>query len=116
MCFSRAKERILSEMLGKGGRTVNRWAWFQNTHRRSGFISVQTNSIVTQRPVIDEFEKAEEGSLKTKATRKLTAGAVRKTVPPPVGQFPGTSGKAHGRVIMFPKPRLGNSILSLLTL
>ena len=60
----------MSEMLGKGGRTVNRWAWFQNTHRRSGFISVQTNSIVTQRPVIDEFEKAEEGSLKTKATRK----------------------------------------------
>lgn len=46
-----------------------------------------------------------------KLQEKLTAGSVSKTVPPPAGRFLGTSGKAPGRVIMFPKRREGNSIV-----
>ena len=85
---------------------------FQNTHRRSGFICVRTVSTVTQRQVTGEFEKARREAGRQKLQEKLTAGSVSKTVPPPVERFLGTSGKAHGRVIMFPKPREGNSIVS----
>lgn len=46
-----------------------------------------------------------------KLQEKLTAGSVSKTVPPPAGRFLGTSGKAPGRVIMFPKRREGNCSL-----
>lgn len=48
----------------------------------------------------------------TGATRKTHSWVWIKQSPPALWWFLGTSGKAHGRVIMLPKPREGNQTLS----
>ena len=112
MCFSRATERTRSKTLGKRGGTGNRWACFK-IH-----TDVQDSSAYELFPLWHRdklqmsLKKQRRVAGRQKRQEKLTAGSVSKTVPPPVGWFLGTSGKAHGRVIMFPKPREGNYIVS----
>ncbi|KAI4538984.1 hypothetical protein MG293_011251 [Ovis ammon polii] len=71
-CFSRATERIRSETLGKRGRNGNRWAWFQNTHRHSGFIRVRTAATVTQRQVTDSRQNRDPNPPNKSTEAKVT--------------------------------------------